>query len=540
MPQGFDADGRVPARAHRKMRARGKGGRASPDNGDAAGLLAWWHPHPGSHILLRAAFGGDVWLGAPSSPLSGGIGVPSPQAFDAIQTIAADQVEQASPIAVSVSASSAVASSAAASSVAASSAVAVPAWVISPPRGRVSVRLSRLAAFLGPAFVVSVAYVDPGNFATNLSAGSNFSYGLVWVVLWSNLMAIFLQTLSAKLGIATGKTLPQLCTEQFSSAANWFLWGVAELAAMATNVAEFLGGALGFYLLFHIPLVWAGLLTGVCSLIIIGLDRYGQKAVEWAITALVGVISLSYVLEIFLAGPDWGQVALHTLVPSLGRDSILVAVGMLGATVMPHVIFLHSQLVLSRRDASGGLAGLRRHLRMEKIDVAVAMNVAFLINASMVVVAAAVFHTRGMSVTSIEQAHMSLAPLLGAFSGTAFAIALLASGLSSSAVGTMAGQCVMQGFGRVRLGPFWERLLAMIPAMGIIASGFDPVRSLILSQVSLSFALPFAIIPLLIITGRRRVMGPFTNTRLTSVAGCVVAGAIIGINLLLLYLTIFA
>ncbi|MHB9058644.1 MAG: Nramp family divalent metal transporter [Bacillota bacterium] len=416
---------------------------------------------------------------------------------------------------------------------------ATSAAAVALPRGRAFVRFSRLAAFLGPAFVVSVAYMDPGNFATNLSAGSNFSYGLVWVALWSNLMAIFLQTLSAKLGIATGKTLPQLCAELFSPAANWFLWGVAELAAMATNVAEFLGGALGFYLLFHVPLVWAGLLTGVCSLVITGLDRYGQKAVELAISALVGVISLSYVLEIFLASPDWGQVAFHTLVPSLGRDSILVAVGMLGATVMPHVIFLHSQLVLSRRNACGGLAGLRRHLRMEKIDVAVAMNVAFLINASMVVVAAAVFHTQGMSVTSIEQAHISLAPLLGAFSGTAFAVALLASGLSSSAVGTMAGQCVMQGFGCVRLGPLWERLLAMIPAMAVIAAGLDPVRSLILSQVSLSFALPFAVIPLLVITGRRQVMGPFTNTRLTSIAGCVVAGAIIGINLLLLYLTIF-
>ncbi len=414
-----------------------------------------------------------------------------------------------------------------------------PATPLVLPRPRTTPRLSRLAAFLGPAFVVSVAYMDPGNFATNLSAGSNFNYGLVWVVLWSNLAAIFLQTLSAKLGIATGKTLPELCAELFAPATTWFLWAVAELAAMATNLAEFLGGALGFYLLFHIPLVWAGLLTGVVSLIIAGLDRYGQKAVEFAITALVGIIGLAYVLELFLAGPDWGQVALHTLVPSLGRDSVMVAVGMLGATVMPHVIFLHSQLVLSRRTEAGGLRALRNHLRMEKADIAVAMNVAFLINASMVIVAAAVFNTRGISVTSIEQAHISLAPLLGAFSGTAFAVALLASGLSSSAVGTMAGQCVMQGFGRVRLGPLWERLIAMVPAMAVIAIGLDPVRSLILSQVSLSFALPFAVIPLLVITGRRRVMGPFTNTRLTSVAGYLVAAAIIGVNLLLLYLTFF-
>ncbi|HEY3313688.1 MAG TPA: Nramp family divalent metal transporter [Bacillota bacterium] len=403
-------------------------------------------------------------------------------------------------------------------------------------RSGVAGRLARLSAFFGPAFIVSVAYIDPGNFATNLSAGSAFAYSLVWVVLWSNLAAIFLQTLSAKLGIATGKALPELCGELFSPKVNWLLWSVAEVAAMATNLAEFLGGALGFYLLFGLPLPWAGVLTGLVSLVITGLDRFGQKAVEWAITALVGVISLAYVLEIFLASPDWGQVAIHTLVPGLNRDSVLVAVGMLGATVMPHVIFLHSQLVQSRRDPST-LASLRRHLRMEKIDVAVAMNVAFLINAAMVVVAAAVFHSRGIVVTSIEQAHMSLAPLLGAYSGMAFAVALLASGLSSSAVGTMAGQVILKGFVPIKVPAALQKLIPMVPAMTIIATGTDPVKALILSQVSLSFALPFAVIPLLVITGRRKVMGPFTNSRLTSGVGYLVALAIVLLNLVLLYLT---
>lgn len=412
---------------------------------------------------------------------------------------------------------------------------ALPVWRPAPTR-RSRLRFEELARFLGPAFVVSVAYIDPGNFATNLAGGSAFNYDLVWVILWSNITAIFLQTLSAKLGIATGKNLPEMCQANFSRPVNWGLWAIAELAAMATDLAEFLGGALGFYLLFHIPMVWAGLLTGAISLLIASLDRYGERAVEWVITALVGVISFAYIVELFLAGPDWGLVAVHTLVPKLTDKSVLVAVGMLGATVMPHVIYLHSHLVQSRRNGQS-LTARRRHLLLEKIDVFVAMNIAFVINAAMVVVAAAVFHPRGIVVDSIERAHMSLAPLLGSLSSGAFAVALLASGLSSSAVGTMAGQVIMKGFIGLNMPAWLMRLVTMAPAMAVIALGLNPVRVLVISQVTLSFALPAAILPLLLLTGNKRLMGEFANGRLTQLAGWGIATGIIGLNLLLLYLT---
>ncbi|MHB9143738.1 MAG: Nramp family divalent metal transporter [Symbiobacteriia bacterium] len=396
-------------------------------------------------------------------------------------------------------------------------------------------RLTELSRFLGPAFIVSVAYIDPGNFATNITGGSAFNYDLVWVILWSNLTAIFVQIMSAKLGIATGKSLPEVCQDQFSRPTNWFLWIVAEVSAMATDLAEFLGGTLGFYLLFRIPMIWAGLLTGVVSMVIVSLDRYGQRAVEWVITALVGVISLAYFIELFLAGPDWGLVAYHTLVPKLTDKSVLVAVGMLGATVMPHVIYLHSQLVQSRRDGLS-LTARKRHLKMEKIDVFVAMNIAFLINAAMVVVAAAVFFKRGMIVDSIEQAHMSLTPLLGSLSSGAFAIALLASGLSSAAVGTMAGQVIMNGFTGFRI-PIWvRRLVTMLPALIVIALQLNPVRVLVISQVLLSFTLPAAIIPMMLATSDRRLMGDFVNSRLTSALGWVIVSAIVSLNVLLIFM----
>lgn len=395
--------------------------------------------------------------------------------------------------------------------------------------------LRELSRFLGPAFIVSVAYIDPGNFATNITGGSAFNYDLVWVILWSNAAAIFVQILSAKLGIATGRNLPEMCQQRFSRPVNWGLWIIAEVAAMATDLAEFLGGALGFYLLFRIPMVWAGVLTGLVSFIIVSLDRYGQRAVEWVIGALVGVISLAYFIELFLAGPDWGLVAYHTLVPKLTGPSILVAVGMLGATVMPHVIYLHSQLVQSRRDEHS-LQARKRHLKLEKIDVFVAMNMAFLINAAMVVVAAAVFFNRGMVVDSIEQAHMSLTPLLGSLSSAAFAIALLASGLSSSAVGTMAGQVIMKGFVGLSIPVTLRRLLTMLPAMIIIGLGLNPVRVLVISQVVLSFALPAAIIPMMMITASRRLMGDFVNNRLTNTLGWAIVSAIVGLNAVLLYM----
>lgn len=411
-------------------------------------------------------------------------------------------------------------------------AFALPVRRAAPRRRRLS--LGYAAKFFGPAFVVSVAYIDPGNFATNIQGGSLFNYDLVWVILASNLMAIFLQTLSAKLGIATGRTLPDLCGELFGGRTNRVLWLVAVFAAAATVLAELLGGALGLYLLFGIPVPLAGVISAVLTLGICSLGKYGQEKVEWIITGLVAVISFAYVIELFLAGPDWGQVALHTISPRLTPASALLAVGMLGATVMPHVIYLHSGLVLSRRDANS-LARRREHYRMERLDVAVAMNVAFVVNAAMVVVAAAVFHGRGLTVTTITQAHMSLQPLLGSLSSGAFAIALLASGLSSATVGAIAGDCILGGFRGPKL-PLWvQRLITMGPAVLLIALIADPLSALVLSQVALSFALPLAIVPLLLITSRRDVMGPtFVNGRLTRVIGWVVAGLIVGLNAFLL------
>ena len=418
-------------------------------------------------------------------------------------------------------------------------AVAPPATktLRSPPlaSGRHALRefIGQVAKFLGPAFVVSVAYIDPGNFATNIGGGSQFNYDLLWVILASNLMAIFLQTLSAKLGIASGRTLPDLCGALFSRRVNLVLWSIATVAAAATVLAEMLGGALGLHLLFAIPTPVAGVLTAAITLLICSAGRFGQEKIERIITSLVGVISFSYVIELFLAGPAWSQVAVHTFVPRLTSESALLAVGMLGATVMPHVIYLHSGLVLSRRDPDDS-ARRRHHYRMEKIDVTVAMNIAFVINAAMVIVAAAVFHARGLTVTTIEQAHYSLEPLLGSLSSTAFGVALLASGLSSSTVGTIAGDCILDGFGGPRL-PLWaQRLITMGPALAIIGLNLEPMRVLVISQVALSFALPAAIIPLLILTERPDIMGEFVNNRATRIVGWTVASFIVALNAYLL------
>jgi len=396
--------------------------------------------------------------------------------------------------------------------------------------------VSRLLKFMGPAFIVSVAYMDPGNFGTNITAGSFFNYNLIWVILWSNVFAILLQTLSAKLGIATGLDLPTHCRQLFSRRANWFLWSVAVVAAMATDLAELLGGSLGFYLLFGIPPVWGAILTGIMSYFILELSRYGQQRVEAAISGLVSVIGLCFVVELFLVKPQWPQVVLHTLMPSLNSDSLFVAVGMLGATVMPHVIFLHSHLVQSRRNRTS-LTAMKEHLFLEKVDVCVAMNIAFVINAAMVVVSAATFYSRGMLVDSIEVAHQTLQPLMGKLSGVAFGVALLASGLSSSTVGMYSGQVIMQGFVNVKL-PVWaERLITMLPAVVIISLGLNPVRVLVTSQVALSFTLPAAIIPLLLITSRKGVMGHFVNDRATAVLGWTICSLIVALNVALLWST---
>lgn len=407
----------------------------------------------------------------------------------------------------------------------------------SPDSFRIVSRIKALAKCLGPAFIVSVAYIDPGNFATNISGGSKYNYALLWVILWSNLMAIFLQSLSAKLGIATGHTLPQMCGKVFSKKTNWCFLVIAELAAMATDLAEFLGGTLGFYLLFHIPMVYAGIITGVLTFLIVYVGRYGQRVVELIITLLVTVISISYALELFLAKPEWAQAGLHILLPSLpDGEAVLIAVGMLGATVMPHVIYLHSQLVQNR---SKGMSETekKKYFKMERLDIIIAMNIAFIINAAMVIVSAAVFYRNGMTVDSIEQAQHSLSPLLGAASGGAFAIALISSGLSSSAVGTMAGQTILQGFVGLKIKDNVTRLVTMLPGMFIILMGINPMQALVISQVILSFILPAAIIPMLLITNRRELMGSFKNKPITNIVGWLISGIIITANILLLVIT---
>lgn len=398
-------------------------------------------------------------------------------------------------------------------------------------------KVRQILKFLGPAFIVSVAYIDPGNFATNISGGSKFNYTLIWVILWSNLMAIFLQTMSAKLGIATGHNLPEMCAKVFPKAVNWFFWIIAEIGAMATDLAEFLGGILGLYLLFRIPMIYAGLLTGLLTFTICYMEKYGQKTIEIIISALVAIICIAYTIEVFLAKPDWTQVGIHTINPMLPNgEAVLIAVGMLGATVMPHVIYLHSQLVQHRSTDSSD-KGKLRHLRMEKIDIAIAMNIAFIVNAAMVVVSAAVFYRNGMVVDTMEQAHKSLQPLLGSLSSGAFGIALLASGLSSSVVGTLAGQTIMKGFVNLSIPVNVRRLITMMPALVIIVLGINPMYALVLSQVALSFILPFPIIQMLIITKRKDVMGILVNKRFVQFLGILIATAIIVLNAVLLYLT---
>jgi manganese transport protein len=397
-------------------------------------------------------------------------------------------------------------------------------------------KIREILKFIGPAFVVSVAYIDPGNFATNISGGSKFNYVLIWVILWSNIMAIFLQTMSAKLGIATGHNLPEMCAKVFPRSANWAFWIIAEIGAMATDLAEFLGGTLGLYLLFHIPMIYAGLLTGLLTFLICYLEKYGQRTVEIIISVLVAVISFTYMIEIFLAKPDWSQVGLHTIIPMLPNgEAVLIAVGMLGATVMPHVIYLHSQLVQCRcRDNTEECK--RKHLKMEKIDIAIAMNIAFLVNAAMVVVSAAVFFRNGMVVSTMEQAHKSLQPLLGSMSSGAFGIALLASGLSSSAVGTMAGQTIMKGFVNLTVPINLRRFITMLPALIIIGLGINPMNALVLSQVALSFILPIPIIQMLTIAKRKDLMGNFANKPFINLLGILIAFVIIVLNAFLLFL----
>jgi manganese transport protein len=400
--------------------------------------------------------------------------------------------------------------------------------------------LARLLPFLGPAIIASVAYVDPGNFAINLQSGSQLGYTLLWVVVTSNLMAMLIQTLSAKLGIATGHNLAEQCRLSLSRGLCFLLWGVMEIVAMATDLAEFLGAALGFHLLFGLPMGVAGLLTGVVTFLLLGLERYGFRRLELVIALLVAAIAVSYLAELFLAQPDWKQAAFHSMVPKFGgTHGLLLASGILGATVMPHVIFLHSALTQGRVVASG-LEEKRRLLRYETLDVVLALGLAGAINGAMLIMAACTFHARGLvNVDAIEKAYLTLQPLLGSAAGTLFAIALLASGLSSSAVGTMAGQVIMQGFLEFRI-PLWvRRAVTMAPALLVIWLGVNPTWTLVLSQVVLSFALPFAVVPLVVFTSRKRLMGPLVNRPATTAVAVGIATLILALNVYLLWETLF-
>jgi manganese transport protein len=401
-------------------------------------------------------------------------------------------------------------------------------------------RLRRLLPFLGPAFIASIAYMDPGNFATNISGGAQFGFMLLWVILASNLIAMLIQTLSAKLGIASGKNLAEHCREQFPRPLVMAMWILAEVVAMATDLAEFLGAALGFYILLGVPLFVAGLLTAAVTFLILSLERYGFRPLEAVISIFVGIIAVSYLVETILDKPPLGQMLFHMVVPQLaGPESVLLAVGILGATVMPHAIYLHSSLTQNRIIAREP-AKLRRLLRFEIADVTIAMGIAGFVNMAMLVMAASTFFAKGItSMGSLVDAHRTLEPLLGKAASWVFGVSLLASGLSSSTVGTMAGQVIMQGFIRRRIPGWIRRLATMIPSLVVIAIGLDPSRTLVISQVVLSFGLPFAIIPLVLFTRRRDIMGVLVNRGITTVLAWAAAGLIVFLNLYLLYQTFF-
>jgi manganese transport protein len=402
-------------------------------------------------------------------------------------------------------------------------------------------RFTQVLPFLGPAFIASIAYMDPGNFATNIQGGAQFGYLLLWVIFASNLMAMLVQALSAKLGIATGLSLPEMIRQEFPRPLVWALWALAEVVAMATDLAEFLGAAVAFNLLFGLDLLPAAILTGLVTFAVLALQRYGFRPLEAVIAGFVGVIGLCYLIEMVLVQPDLGAASQAVLHPQFaGTESVLLASGILGATVMPHVIYLHSALT-QQRIVVHSPALKRRIFRYEVIDILIAMGIAGMVNASMLLVAAATFWETGVPVTAesniIVEAYRTLTPLLGGAASTLFALALLASGLSSSTVGTMAGQVIMQGFLHRQM-PIWlRRLITMLPALVVIALGIDATRALVLSQVVLSFGIPFALVPLVLFTSRHDVMGRLVNRPLTTLIAAVVATLIIGLNLFLLYQT---
>jgi manganese transport protein len=398
-------------------------------------------------------------------------------------------------------------------------------------------RLRGTLPLLGAAFVASIAYVDPGNFATNVQGGSQYGYLLLWVVLAANAMAMLVQYLSAKIGVATGRSLPEVARDSFPTPVVWLLWAQAELMAMACDLAEFVGAAIALNLLFGTPLLVSGALTAIAAFAILALRERGYRVFELTIAAMLGVVLLAFLYDTLEIGGNTADIARGFVPGFSGSGSILLAVGILGATIMPHVIYLHSSLTQDRIPARDD--GERRELlRFQRVDVGIAMGLAGLVNLAMLVVAASVFHGSGSHVNTLAQAHHGFAVHVGSGAALAFALGLLASGLAASSVGTQAGQVVMQGFIRRRIPLYLRRALTMLPALIVLAAGLDPTRSLVISQVVLSFGIPFALVPLVVLTGRSDVMGAFANARLTRIVAWTIAALVSVLNVFLIIETV--
>jgi manganese transport protein len=390
-------------------------------------------------------------------------------------------------------------------------------------------------AFAGPAVIASIAYMDPGNFATNIQAGAKYGYALLWVVLVANIIAMLFQGLSAKLGIVTGKNLAEMCRDHFPRRVVWGMWLVSEIAAMATDLAEFLGGAIGLSLLFHMPLLAGMAVTAIVTYALLSCERYGFRPLELIIGAIVGIICLCYVVEMFIAPVDWAAAAYHLVVPQIADSgALLLAVGIIGATVMPHAIYLHSGLTQARIPLRND-DDRRTVLRFSNREVVIALAVAGLVNIAMVMMASGAFHAGHPEVAQIETAYHTLTPLLGGWAAGIFLVSLIASGVSASTVGTMAGQMIMQGFVGFRIPVWLRRLVTMLPAFAVVALGVDATRALVISQVVLSIALPLPMISLIIFTNRTDVMGAFANNKLTRAAAVIATALVLVLNVLLIW-----
>ncbi|MFJ5621412.1 Nramp family divalent metal transporter [Peribacillus loiseleuriae] len=399
--------------------------------------------------------------------------------------------------------------------------------------------MKRLLPFLGPAFIAAVAYIDPGNYATNIAAGSKYGYTLLWVIFASNLMAALIQTMSAKLGIATGKNLAEVSHERFSKKTSIMLWIQAEIVIMATDLAEFIGAALGLYLLFDLPLITSAIIAAIGSFAILEIQRRGVRTLEAVITGMILVVVIAFGIQVFFAQPDASSVLSGLFTPKFENvDSILISAGMLGATVMPHAIYLHSALTQNRIVGKND-SERKKIFRFELVDVMIAMLIAGAINASMLIVAAALFHKNGLFVEDLDVAFNQFSVLLGPSVAIFFGIGLLSAGLSSSSVGTMTGDVVMQGFIKRRIPIYLRRIITMIPPLAIIMMGVNPSKALVMSQVVLSFGIAFALVPLIMFTSNKKIMGNLTNHRITTIIAWIVAILIICLNLFLLYSTLF-